>query len=253
MSDATTVSVAYNKGTDASPDFTGTEIALLGTSGANEFRWCASGAGGVSTSSANWPGYPRPGSTGAVPECWAFSTNTSGIKVATYDGTNAKANVFRWHLTSELTAVSAPQMSFFADTSLSTPVAGTQPSSPSTDGSGIVNGHSTDTSSHSYLKINAYGQGITSGGVQQTPSAGSVGTNPTATTQNAAGAVTPGSAAWLATWQDAQGWTDYILGGATWQALTAVLWYFSMILFSGPNLCLGTNIGPVGVLQYNFT
>lgn len=253
MSDYSAATIGYNKGTDASPDWSGTEIATGGTSGANEFRWCASGAGGVSTASANWPGYARPGSAGAVPELWAFSADTTGLKVATYDGTNAKANVFRFHLTNDGTAASAPQFSFFATTSLPTPVAGTQPSSPSTDGSGIVNGQSSDTSSHAYAKINAYGQGITSGGTQQTPSAGSVGTLPTATTQNTAGAATPGSAAWLTTWQDAQGWTDYILGGATWQALTLVYWYFSMILFSGPNLCLGTNIGPIQVLQYNYT
>lgn len=253
MADYTTAELQYNKNTDASPDFTGTAIAPGGSSGANELRWCATGAGGASTPSASWPGYARPVATGAVPELWAFSTNTSGIKVATYDGTNAKANVFRWHLDNTGTPVSAPQMSFFATSALPTPVAGTQPSSPSSDGSGIVNGQSSDTSSHSYIKINAFGQGITSGGVQQTPSAGSVGTLPTATTQNAAGAVTPGSAAWLTTWQDAQGWIDYILGGATWQTLTAVFWYWTMILFSGPNLTLGTNIGPVAVLQYNFT
>jgi hypothetical protein len=145
-------------------------------------------------------------------------------------------------------------MSAFADTSLSSPSRGTQPSSPSSDGSGIVNGQTTDTggTARSYLKGNAYGQGITSGGSQQTPSAGSVGTNPGATA-GTTGSVTPSSAAWLSTWQGLQGWNDYILGGATWQALTTVYWYFTLILFSGPNLCLGTNIGPVLCLQYNYT
>jgi hypothetical protein len=252
MSDYTTVGLGYNTGTDAAPTWTGTELAPGGTSGANELRWCGPGAGGATTGSGSWPGFARPGAAQAVPELWAFTADTTGLKVTTYDGTNGKARVLRWHLDNTGTMASAPQFSAFATSALPTPVPGSQPTSPSSDGSGIVNGQATDTGNTSYLKANAYGVGLTSGGVQQTPSAGAAGTTVTATS-GTAGAVTPGSAAWLATWQSLQGWTQYIRGGQTWQALTAGYWYFSLILFSGPNLALGTNIGPVLCLQYNYT
>lgn len=253
ISDATTVEVAFNSGTDASPTWpaSGSGIQTGGSSGANELRFCDSGAGGASTASASWPGHARGASVAAIQELWAFSTNTSGIKVATYTGDNTKANVLRFHLTAELTAVSQPQFSFFATTALPTPTAGSQPSSPSTDGSGIVNGQSSDTSSSGYMKIVAYGPGIDSGGTQYTPSAGSIGTNPTGTTTNSV--VTTATTGTWSNWTDGQGWISYILGGSTWDPLHAVLWYFSLILFSGPNLCLGSNIGPVLVLQYNYT
>ena len=42
MADYGTISTDYNKGTDASPDWTGSTISLSGTSGANEFRMALS-------------------------------------------------------------------------------------------------------------------------------------------------------------------------------------------------------------------
>jgi hypothetical protein len=171
--------------------------------------------------------------------------------VNTYDGTNANARQFRWDFDNLGTPVSPMQFSAFATSALTTPVPGTQPSSPSSDGSGIVNGQASDTTSTSYLKGNAYGVGLTGAGAQQTPSAGTTGT--VLATSSTAGSVTPGASAWLATWQALQGWTCYILSGATAQATTAGFWFFVLSLWSGPNLCLGTNIGPVIVNQYNYT
>lgn len=252
LSDYTNFKIDYNKGTDASPDWTGTAISPGGSAGANELRWCASGAGAAGTGSASWPGFQRPGSVSAIPELWAFSADTTGIKVATYDGSNTNGRVLRWDFDNTGTPVSAFQMSAFATTALPTPTAGSQPSSPSSDGSGIVNGHATDTSSTAYLKGNAYGVGLTNGGTQQTPSAGAAGTT-LAATSGSAGSVTPGASAWLSTFQSLQGWTQYILSGDTAKATTAGFWYFTLALYSGPNLCLGTNIGPVIVAQYNYT
>lgn len=251
MSDYTNFLLDINSGTDASPTWT-TQIAPNGVSGGNELRWCNPGAGGASTSSANWPGIQRPATVQAIAELWGFTANTTGVKCGTYDGTNGHANVFRWDFDNTGTPVSPFQMSAFATTALPTPVPGSQPSSPSSDGSGIINGHATDTSSTSYLKINAYGVGLTNAGSQQTPAAGSAGTT-LAATSGTAGSVTPGASAWLSTFQSAQGWTQYILSGDTAKATTAGFWYFTMILYSGPNLCLGTNIGPVIVCQYNYT
>lgn len=199
MSDFTSINVQYNTATDASPTWTSTAISFGGSAGANELRWANTGGGAASTSSANWPYFTRPSSgTAAVPEMWAFTANTTGVQVATYDGTNAKSNVLRWNWDNTGTFAAAPQFSAFGDNTHATPSAGTQPGAQS--GSPIVNGHATDTSSTSYLKINAYGNGSS-----QAPAAGAAGTT-LAVTSGTAGAVSPGSAAWLATWQSAQGY-----------------------------------------------
>src|SRR5262249_9982328 len=139
------------------------------------------------------------------------------------------------------TPVSAMKLSAYATTSLGAATAGSQPSDPSSDGSGIVNGQTTDTSSTAYLKGNVYGSGLTAGGSQETPSSGAAGTT-LAATSGSAGAATPSAASFLSTWQSLQADTQYIQGPAIPQATTAFKWYFVLALFSGPNLCLGTNI-----------
>ena len=40
------VTLEYNKGSDGTPDWTGTALSTDGTSGANELRWCKAGDGG---------------------------------------------------------------------------------------------------------------------------------------------------------------------------------------------------------------
>ena len=249
MSDYSTIQLDYNTGTDASPTWTGTAIAFGGSSGANELRFANSG-GGSSIGSASWPLMTRPGSTQSVAQLWAFTADTTGSQVATYTGDNTKANVLRWDFDANGTLAAAFQFSMFGDNTHATPSPGTQPGAQS--GSPIVNGQSSDTSSFSYTKINAYGFGVNASGTQQTPAAGSVGTNPTATTNNAAGSVSTSSAAWLSTWQDAQGWTDYILDGAICKALTAGFWYWHTILFTGPGMSTGT-LKPVYTLQYSYS
>jgi hypothetical protein len=247
-----TVTLDYNRGNDTTPDWTGTTIAVGGTSGANEFRFTKAGDGGASTASASWPKFRRLASVGAVDELWAFSADTTGLEVATYDGSRTFARVLRGNFNNTGTAVSAMKLSSYATSSLGAATPGTQPSDPSTDGSGIVNGHATDTSSTAYLKGNAYGSGLTAGGTQETPSAGNVGTT-LAATSGTAGSVVPGAAAWLATWQSLQADTQYITGTAIPQATTAFFWYFTLALYSGPNLCLGSNIAPVIAIQYDRT
>ena len=199
MSDFTSITVKYNTNTDASPTFTNTALAFGGSAGANELRWCNTSGGGASTASASWPYFTRPSSgTAAVPEMWAFTADTTGLKVATYDGNKTNANVLQWSWDNTGTYAAAPQFSAFGDNTHATPSAGTQPGAQS--GSSIVNGHATDTSSTAYLKINAYGNGAS-----QAPSAGAAGTT-LAVTSGTAGSVSPGSAAWLSTWQSAQGY-----------------------------------------------
>lgn len=241
MADFTTMRLQFNSNTDASP--TWNTITFGGTSGANELRWCASGAGAAGTASASWPQYSRPASTGAVPEMWGFSADTTGVKCATYDGTNGKANVLCIDYDNLGTYATAPTLTAYSSTAHNAPSAGTQPGAEA--GSPIVNGHSTDTSSTSYLKINEYGDDQTGN-----PTAGSVGSSPSATT-GTAGSVSPGSAAWLTNWQSAQGTVQYITHRRTPAATTAGKIFFVIILFTGPNMSLGT-LTPVLTYTYSF-
>ena len=246
------VSIDYNKGNDTTPDWTGTTIATGGSAGANELRFTKAGDGGASTASASWPKFRRLASVGPVDELWAFSADTTGLKVATYDGSRTFARVLRFNFDNAGTPVSVMKASCYATSALGAATPGTQPSDPSTDGSGIVNGHATDTSSTAYVKGDFYGSGLTAGGTQETPSAGNVGTT-LAATSGTAGSVAPSAASWLATWQSLQADTQYISGPAIPQATTAFFWYFTLALYSGPNLCLGSNIAPVLAIQYDRT
>lgn len=241
MSDFTTIRMEFNSNTDASP--TWNPITFGGSAGAEEIRWCASGAGAAGTASASWPQYSRPASTGAVPELWGFSTDTSGIKVATYDGTNAHANVLCIDYDAVGTYATAPTLSAWGDNTHTAPSAGTQPGAQS--GSPIVNGHATDTSSTSYLKGNLYGDDQTGN-----PAAGSVGTT-LAVTSGTAGSVSPGAAAWLATWQSLQGAIQFITHRRTPAATTAGKIFFTIALFTGPNMSLGS-ILPVLTWTYSY-
>lgn len=252
MADYTSIVIDYNTGTDASPVWTGQALAFGGTSGANEIRWAASGAGAGNVASANWPYYVRPVSVTAVAELWAYTTNTAGSKIATYDGSNTASRVLRIDWDALGTLVSAPTLTAYSDSTRAAPVAGTQPGAQS--GSPMINGQTTDTSNTSYLKGNAYGNGVTAGGVQHTPSAGAAGTT-LAATSGTAGAATPAATpAWLSTWQSLQGAIQYIQNGAIPQSLVAGFWYFSLALFTGPNM--SSVVGgmlPVLVYQYLYS
>ena len=210
---------------------------------------CASGAGVGNIASASWPTYTRPAATGVVPECWAYlgSDNSGGLKVTTYDGTTAHYKQFLVSWDAVGTFAGAPIISAWKDNTYPAASPGTQPSPG--DGSAIVNGHATDTSSTSYLKANAYGRGTAaSGSVQDTPSANAGGT--LAVTTGTAGAVSPPvTPAWLATWQSLQAATQYIQDAVTPQATFAGLWYFVIALFTGPNMQGGTLV-PVLGFQY---
>jgi hypothetical protein len=245
LADFTTINTQYNTNTDASPTWTSTALAFGGSAGANEIRWCNTSAGGASTASASWPIFSRPGSgTAAVGEAWAFTADTTGLKIALYDGSKTSSNVLRWNWDNTGTFAAAPQFSAFGDNTHATPSAGTQPGAQS--GSPIVNGQTTDTSSTSYLKINAYGNGSS-----QAPAAGAAGTT-LAVTSGTAGAVSPGSAAWLSTWQSAQGFIQYILCTATPAATTANTWVWTCALFTGVNMSTGT-LQAVITFQYAFS
>lgn len=249
MADFTTLYLDANAGssvTDASPTWN-----HMTPGGSNyETRFCASGAGGGSIASASWPIYPPPGSVAVVPEAWVYlgSDASGGLQMKTYDGTTAHYMQFRWNWDNLGTFASAPIISAYKNNTYPAASPGTQGSYPG-DGSCIINGQSSDTSSTSYLKANAYGQGLTSGGSQQTPGSNAAGT--LAATSGTAGAVNPSSASWLSTWQSLQAATQYIQNGGTPEATTAGLWYWLSALYSGPGMTGGT-LTPVLAFVYTY-
>lgn len=181
--------------------------------------------------------------TATFNQAWAFTADTTGLQ-STYTGDNTVGRVLRWNWDALGTFASAPQFSCFDSTAHNTPSPGTQPS--------IVNG-SSDTSNTSYMKGNAYGRGTAaSGSVQDTPSAGSVGSNPTATTGTAGSVAPPTTPAWLTTWQSFQGFTQYIVDAVTPQATFAGNWYFTLILFYGANISAATYTWTL-TMQYTFS
>lgn len=238
MSDYSSITLGYNTGTDGSPTWTGGALALSGSAGANELRMALSSGGQTTTTtSANWPYMSRPASgTSAINQLWAFTADAVGLQIATYTGDNTKANVLRWVFSADGNPLTAMSLTFYANSTHTAPSAGTQP--PGTNNDAFTNGHTTDTSSTSYIKGNAYGSGLTAGGTQETPSAGSIGTNPSATT-GSAGASTTSAASWLSTWQSLQGAIQYITGAAIPKTATAFNWYTSLIFWLGANITTG--------------
>jgi hypothetical protein len=253
LSDYTSITIGYNTGTDAAPTWTGTALAFGGTAGANELRFADTGTGATTTTpSASWPATTRPASgVAAVRQLWAFVSDAVGLQVATYDGTNAKANVLRLVFDALGTLASAARITAFADNTNPTPSPGTQVGSP-TNGANIINGHATDTTSRSYLKGNAYGSGMTVAGVQETPAAGAAGST-LAATSGTTGSVSPAAASWLSTWQDLQGFLDYITAPVIAKPVTAFNWYFTLCLFMGVNMLPGTMPFCPVVLDYTWT
>src|SRR3954469_24897711 len=145
MSDYTSITVQGNTGSDASPTW-GTAISFGGTSGANEKRFITAGSGGGTTiPSASWAASTRPlSSTAAVDECYIYTSDASGYKVATYNGGRTNSLVFRLVFDALGTMASAARLTAFASTAHAAPSRGTQIDNP-TDGSNIINGASPDT------------------------------------------------------------------------------------------------------------
>jgi len=249
--DFTTIKAQVNTGTSPAGEGSGaaTWTDLLFGTASYELRLCAAAAGGASIASASWPTFLRPGSTAIIPEMWGYfgSDASGGLKVTNYDGTSAHYLQFRISWDSVGTFASAPIISAWKDSSLPAASPGTQPGSG--DGSAFVNGQTTDTSNTSYIKANFYGFGVDASGNQQTPSANAAGT--LTVTSGTAGAVSPGTGAFLATWQSLQALTQYIQDGAVPKATTAGVWYGVLVFYCGPNMTAGTNVPVVGV-QYTW-
>lgn len=191
---------------------------------------------------------------------WAFTTDTSGTKIATYTGSNANANVLKWDWDNSGTMVAAPQFSMFGDTTHVAPantagaLNGTQP--PASHNDPITNGATPDTGTNpnitSYAKYNAWGTFQTAN-----LTAGSVGSAPSATTgnQGTSGVNTCTVGDWLNThtsWQDAAGWLHYIIAASTPAATTANSWFWTCCLFTGVTMTTGL-ITPPWTLQYTYS
>ena len=249
MTDFTTFKSQVNTAS-STPDTTPTWTDMLFATASYELRLCGTGAGGASIASASWPTYLKPTSgTAVIPELWNYfgSDASGGVKLTAYDGTSAHYMQWRINWDNTGTFASAPIISAWATTALPAASPGTQPGTG--DGTSFINGHATDTSSTSYIKANAYGQGVTAGGTQQTPAANAAGT--LTVTSGTAGAVSPGSAAWLATWQSLQAATQYIQDGAIPAATTSGFYYIVLAFYTGANMTGGTLLPQLAV-QYTW-
>lgn len=187
---------------------------------------------------------PSSGTT-LVNQLWAFSADTTGLQCNTYDGTSAHYMQLRISWDAVGTFASAPIISAWKDNTYPAAVPGSQPGTG--DGSSIVNGTSGESSSTSLVKANAYGYGYS--GSQQTPSANAGGT--LAVTTGTAGAVSPGTGAWLTTWQSLQAATQYIQDAVTPTATTAGLWYWVMAMWIVAGMTGGVLLPVVG-MQYTW-
>jgi hypothetical protein len=255
MADFTTLKLQANTGTSPAGEGSGTATwtdVLFGAAGYELRAALSSGSQTTSTASAAWPSILKPSSgTTLLDKMYCFSADTTGLAVTNYDGTSAHYLQFRINWDNLGTYAAAPIISAWKDNTLPAASPGTQPAATSGgDGSSVINGTSAESSSLSLLHANAYGQGLTAGGVQQTPVANAAGTL-AVNSHSAGGAATPGSAAWLATWQDLQAATNWIADGATPQATTAGLWYFCLALWIAAGMTGGTLL-PVLGYQYQW-
>jgi hypothetical protein len=242
VADFTTLKLQVNSGTsDASPTWTD---ALFGTAGYELRAGLSSGSQTTSTSSSAWPSITKPSSgTLLIDKMYAFSADTTGHTITTYDGTGSHYNQCRINADNTGTLAAAPIISAWRNNTYPSASPGTQPIAGSGDGSGIING-SSDTSNTSYLKAVAYGVGLTSGGTADNPSS-NMGSNPTATS-GSAGASSPSQGAW-GSWTSLQAATQYIQNAGTPQAATAWTWNFLIALYLGANLTGGTLLPVLGI------
>jgi hypothetical protein len=255
LSDFTTLNLQVNTGTTPAGEGSGSATwtsVLFGTAGYELRAALSSGSQSTSTPSASWPSMLKPSSgTTLIDRMYAFTADTTGYQITTYDGTSAHYLQFRINWDNTGTFNSAPIISAWKDNTLPAASPGTQNSATTGgDGTSIINGTSTESNSYSLLKCNAYGQGLTSGGAQQTPSANAAGTL-AVNSHSASGAATPSSAAWLSTWQDLQAATNWIANGGIPQATTAGLWYFVLSLSIAASMTGGTLLPVIG-MQYTW-
>jgi hypothetical protein len=235
--------------TDASPTWVDMPFATAN----NELRLCATGAGATTTSSALWPSFLRPASVSVIPEMYAFTADTTGLKMNTYDGTSA--HYMQWRINWDATGTfAAPNiLSAWKDITLPAAVPGTQPApTAGGDGSSFVNGANPDTGTSpitSYIKATAFGSGVNAAGTQETPSSNAGGT--LAVTTGTAAAANTTAAAWMATWQQLQSATGYIQSVAIPKAVTAGFWYILLSFWTGPGMTGGTLLPILGV-QYQW-
>lgn len=244
MADFSSIVPCYNSIDDHTVNWV--PFAFGGSGGSNELRWCSPGAGAAGTASAAWPQYSRPGAVAAVGEAWVFASDASGTQVDMYDGGRTYANQFCISYDATGHYAAAPTLTAYSDNTHTAPSPGTQPGTES--GSPIINGANPDTGTSpitSYLKGNLYGDDQVGN-----PAAGTVGTTLAATT-GTLGSVSPGAAAWLATWQSLQGVISYVTHRRTPAATTAGKIFFTLSLWTGPSMSLGL-LQPSIVYTYSY-
>lgn len=246
MSDFTVIKLQGNTGTnDASPTWTDLQFGVAGY----ELRANVSGNGAAgTTASAAWPSVLKPSSGETlIDQLWLFTADTTGSQITTYDGTGSHYNQLRINWDNSGTFASAPLLSAWQDSGLEAASPGTQ-NLPG-NGSNIVNGTITESSSRSLIKATVYGNGVTAAGSADNPAA-NMGSNPTISSGNGSGAVTTVNATWSA-WQDLQSGTDWIVNGAIPKATTAGTWNFLLAMYIAASMIGGVLVPVVGI-QYTW-
>ena len=245
MSDFSVIGIQANIGSQGSPVWLPTTTTVLPSPGTTQaIRFYNTNAAGLTTALASWPNMILPGSTGGVPYCYAYTSDSVGSGVLGSSGvptgfSNASYNQFRIYWDNVGTFASAPILTMFPTTA----------HGAVTRDDGTILGGSTDTTSggnaFSYFKANAWGQVTSAGAANAAP------TNAPVVTDGTVGVVSPsGGADWLVHYQGLAGLNDFIQAPFTPVATTADTWYFMYALFAGPNLA-PTVYSPTLTLGYS--
>lgn len=243
MADFTSLKFQGNTGTNASPVWT--DVPASGAGTGQELRFSDSSAQGA-VASASWPAVTRPTSgTAGVDYLYVFTADTTSLGIlgttsttpVAYSNT-AQYRFLRINWDNTGTFASAPRFTAYASTAHAAISAG--------DNS-ILGGNSSDTTSHSYLKGNAFGRVDSAGVPAAAPSNAAVATDGTA------GSVSPSAGAnWLTNFQSLQGDNEYISFPSTPAAVTADQWSLIIRLFLGANTTAGVAT-PVVSCRYTYS
>lgn len=243
MADFTSLAFNLNTGTNASPVWTSVPASGAGTG--QELRFSDSSAQGA-VASASWPAVTRPTSgTAGVDYIYVFTADTTSLGIfgttsttpVAYSNT-AQYRFLRMNWDNTGTFASAPRFTAYASTAHSAITPG--------DNS-ILGGNSSDTSSHSYLKGNAFGRVDSAGVPAAAPS------NAAGATDGSTGSLSPTAGAnWLTNFQSLMGDTDYITAPFTPAATTADQWSLIIRLFLGANTAAGVAT-PVISARYTYS
>lgn len=243
ISDFISLKFQLNTNTNATP--TWTDVPATGAGTGQELRFSDSSAQG-STASASWPAVTRPtSSTSGVDYLYVFTADTTSLGVfgSSTSTPVAYSNTSQYHFL----RLNWDNTGTFASAPIFTAYPSNAHGAITQGDNSVLGGSSSDTSSHSYLKGNAFGRVDSAGSPAANPS------NAAAATNGSAGSASPTSGAnWLTNFQSLQGDTEYITAPFTPAATTADTWSLIIRLFIGANSAAGVST-PVISAKYTYS